>query len=94
MYIHIAFGQPEKTSGTIKEQLAAIAPTLEKLCNQKEQRLKDFSDVQTQIQEICGEIAGKLNLNDEVPVVDESDLSLKKLEEYNAQLQELQKEKV
>ncbi|XP_057529530.1 65-kDa microtubule-associated protein 1 isoform X2 [Amaranthus tricolor] len=86
-------GMPEKTSGTIKEQLAAIAPTLEKLCNQKEQRLKDFSDVQTQIQEICGEIAGKLNLNDEVPVVDESDLSLKKLEEYNAQLQELQKEK-
>ncbi|KMT12821.1 hypothetical protein BVRB_4g089140 [Beta vulgaris subsp. vulgaris] len=86
-------GMPEKTSGTIKEQLAAVAPTLEKLCLQKEERLRDFSDVQTQIQEICGEIAGKLNLNDEAPVVDESDLSLKKLEEYHAQLQELQKEK-
>lgn len=86
-------GMPEKTSGTIKEQLAAVAPTLEKLCKQKEQRLRDFSDVQTQIQEICGEIAGKLNLNGEAPVVDESDLSLKKLEEYHAQLQELQKEK-
>lgn len=86
-------GMPEKTSGTIKEQLEAVAPTLEKLCLQKEERLRDFSDVQTQIQEICGEIAGKLNLNDEAPVVDESDLSLKKLEEYHAQLQELQKEK-
>lgn len=86
-------GMPEKTSGTIKEQLAAVAPTLEKLCLQKEERLRDFSDVQTQIQEICGEIAGKINLNDEAPVVDESDLSLKKLEEYHAQLQELQKEK-
>ncbi|KNA04536.1 hypothetical protein SOVF_198810 [Spinacia oleracea] len=87
------FGMPEKTCGTIKEQLAAVAPTLEKLCKQKEQRLREFSDVQTQIQEICGEIAGKLNLNDEAPVVDESDLSLRKLEEYLAQLQELQKEK-
>lgn len=86
-------GMPEKTSGTIKEQLEAVAPTLEKLCLQKEERLRDFSDVQTQIQEICGEIAGKINLNDEAPVVDESDLSLKKLEEYHAQLQELQKEK-
>ncbi|KAH9607233.1 hypothetical protein KSS87_021297 [Heliosperma pusillum] len=87
------FGKPEKTSGTIKEQLAAIAPTLEKLCKQKEERLREFSDVQAQIQKICGEIAGKLNLNEQPPVVDESDLSLKKLEEYHAQLQELQKEK-
>ncbi|KAL8144247.1 hypothetical protein V2J09_017279 [Rumex salicifolius] len=82
---------PEKTSGTIKEQLAEIAPTLEHLCKQKEERLEDISDVQIQIQRICGEITG--NLNDQTPVVDESDLSLKKLEEYQAQLQELQKEK-
>jgi protein regulator of cytokinesis 1 len=34
-----------------------------------------------------------LNLND-VPAVDESDLTLKKLEEYQSELQELQKEKV
>ncbi|XP_021755656.1 65-kDa microtubule-associated protein 1-like [Chenopodium quinoa] len=87
-----AVGMPEKTSGTIKEQLAAVAPTLEKLCKQKEYRLREFSDVLRQIQEISGEIAGKLNLND-APVVDESDLSLSKLEEYYAQLQDLQKEK-
>ncbi|RVW79867.1 65-kDa microtubule-associated protein 1 [Vitis vinifera] len=85
-------GIPDKTSGTIKEQLAAIAPTLEQLWKQKEERVKEFSDVQTQIQKICGEIAGNSNLS-EVPVVDEADLSLKKLDEFQGQLQELQKEK-
>ncbi|KAG8636988.1 65-kDa microtubule-associated protein 1-like isoform X2 [Manihot esculenta] len=85
-------GMPEKTSGTIKEQLAAIAPALEQLWKQKEERVKEFSDVQSQIQKICGEISGNLNLN-EAPAVDETDLSLKKLDKYHAQLQELQKEK-
>ncbi|CAI0379316.1 unnamed protein product [Linum tenue] len=85
-------GTPEKTSGTIKEQLEAIAPALEQLWKQKEERVREFSDVQSQIQKICGEISGSLSTN-ETPVVDESDLSLKKLDEYNAHLQELQKEK-
>ncbi|KAB1215139.1 65-kDa microtubule-associated protein 1 [Morella rubra] len=88
-------GIPEKTSGTIKEQLAAIAPALEQLWKQKEERVEEFSDVQAQIQKICGEIAGNLNINNHAstPAVDESDLSLKKLDEYHSQLQELQKEK-
>ncbi|KAI9385639.1 hypothetical protein POPTR_011G092500v4 [Populus trichocarpa] len=85
-------GLPEKASGTIKEQLAAIAPILEQLWEQKAERVKEFSDVQTQIQKICGEIAGNLNINGN-PTVDDADLSLKKLDEYHAQLQELQKEK-
>ncbi|KAM7504229.1 hypothetical protein LguiB_003133 [Lonicera macranthoides] len=81
-----------KTSGTIKEQLAAIAPALEQLLKQKEERVKEFLDVQSQIQTICGEIAGS---SEQVgsPVVDDSDLSLKKLDEFHAHLQELQKEK-
>lgn len=85
--------QPDKTSGTIKEQLSAIAPTLEQLWKQKDKRIKEFSDVQSQIQKICGEIAGS---SEHVgsPAVDESDLSLKKLDEFRAQLLELQKEKV
>ena len=88
--------QPDKASGTIKEQLAAIAPILEQLWEQKEERITEFSDVQSQIQKICGEITGSLDPNDEkgVHAVDESDLSLKKLDEYQSQLQELQKEKV
>ncbi|XP_021898448.1 65-kDa microtubule-associated protein 1-like [Carica papaya] len=47
-------GIPEKTSGTIKEQLAAITPALEQLWKLKEERVKEFSDVQSQIQKICG----------------------------------------
>ncbi|KAE9596382.1 putative microtubule-associated protein, MAP65/Ase1/PRC1 [Lupinus albus] len=84
---------PENTCGTIKEQLAAIAPILEELWQKKEERIREFSDVQSQIQNICGEIAGNLNLSDAPPEVDESDLSLKKLDEYQSELQELQKEK-
>ncbi|KAJ8532546.1 hypothetical protein K7X08_012469 [Anisodus acutangulus] len=85
-------GIPEKTSGTIKEQLAAIAPTLEKLWKQKEDRIKEFFDVQSQIQKISSEIAGTSEQVESL-TVDESDLSVKKLDEFNAQLQELQKEK-
>ncbi|KAL2495871.1 65-kDa microtubule-associated protein 1 [Forsythia ovata] len=85
-------GIPGTTSGTIKEQLAAIAPALEKLWKQKEERIKEFSDVQSQIQTICAEIVGASE-EVESPTVDETDLSLKKLDEFQAQLQDLQKEK-
>ncbi|KAI5395698.1 hypothetical protein KIW84_062032 [Lathyrus oleraceus] len=69
-------------------------PTIQRISPklQPEERIKDFSDVQSQIQRICGEITGSLNHND-VPAVDESDLSLKKFEEYQSELHELQKEK-
>lgn len=87
------FLQPEKTSGTIKEQLEAIAPALEKLWKQKDERIKEFYDVQSQIRKICAEIDGTSE-QVESPVVDESDLSTKKLDEFRAQLQDLQKEKV
>lgn len=86
-------GFPEKASGTIKEQLEAIAPALEKLWKQKEERVREFSDVQSQIQKICGEIAPNISEQNGPPAVDESDLSLKRLDEYQAKLQELQKEK-
>ncbi|KAH0941998.1 hypothetical protein HID58_001635, partial [Brassica napus] len=84
-------GIPDKTSGTIKEQLSAIAPALEQLWQQKEERLREFSGVQSQIQKICEEIAG--GLSNGPLVVDESDLSLKRLDDYKSKLQELQKEK-
>ncbi|KAJ0601505.1 putative microtubule-associated protein, MAP65/Ase1/PRC1 [Helianthus annuus] len=83
---------PEKTSGTINEQLASIAPALEQLWKKKEERIKEFSDVQAQIKKICREIAGSNELAGSV-TVDVSDLSLKKLEEFHNRLQELQKEK-
>ncbi|CAA7025336.1 unnamed protein product [Microthlaspi erraticum] len=84
-------GIPDKLSGTIKEQLSAIAPALEQLWQQKEERVREFSEVQSQIQKICEEIAG--GLSNGPHVVDESDLSLKRLDDYHIKLQELQKEK-
>lgn len=88
--------QPDKTTGTIKEQLEAISPFLEKLCREKDKRVREFADVQLQIQTIRGEIAGSLQVGDhmETPRVNEDDLSTKKLNEFLSELQALQKEKV
>lgn len=93
---HFAILQPDNSSGTIKEQLTDIAPMLEKLLKQKEDRIKEFSDVQSEIQKICAEIAGNIEIDDHVKTseVDESDLTLEKLDEFQSQLHELRKEKV
>jgi protein regulator of cytokinesis 1 len=88
--------QPEKTSGTIKQQLAAIAPTLEQLNKKKNERVREFVSVQSQIDQICGEIAGTTEVGEQVatPQVNEDDLTLERLEDFRSQLQELEKEKV
>jgi protein regulator of cytokinesis 1 len=88
--------QPEKTTGTIKQQLAAIAPTLEQLTKQKNERKREFVNVQSQIDQICGEIAGTIEVGEQVttPQVNEDDLTLERLEDFRSQLQELEKEKV
>ncbi|XP_068635410.1 65-kDa microtubule-associated protein 1-like [Aristolochia californica] len=88
-------GIPDKSTGTIKEQLDAIAPLLEHLWQQKEERMKVFTDVQSQIQKIRAEISGNLDVIEKAgpPTVDEEDLSLKKSDDFQSQLQELQKEK-
>ena len=44
--IFFILSQTENTSGTIKEQLATIAPVLEQLWQQKEERIKEFLDAQ------------------------------------------------
>ncbi|KAK3130811.1 hypothetical protein QOZ80_6BG0498330 [Eleusine coracana subsp. coracana] len=88
-------GIPDKTTGTIKEQLSAISPSLEQLCKKRESRVKEFADIQLQIQMLRGEIAGNLKVGDhlETPHVNEDDLSVKKLNEFLSELQALQKEK-
>ncbi|THU71669.1 hypothetical protein C4D60_Mb04t03910 [Musa balbisiana] len=95
MLILIWSSAARSVPGTIKEQLVAIAPVVEQLCKQKEERIKEFDNTLLQIQKIRGEISGTLKLGEQVetPVVDEEDLSLKKLDEYKLQLQELQREK-
>uniref|UniRef100_A0A6N2JX80 65-kDa microtubule-associated protein 8 n=1 Tax=Salix viminalis TaxID=40686 RepID=A0A6N2JX80_SALVM len=88
-------GRPEKMSGTLKEQLDAITPALREMRLRKEQRMNQFRSVQGQIQKICAEIAGQSVYDDSITnvIVNENDLSLKKLDEYQIELQRLCNEK-
>ncbi|KAG5521846.1 hypothetical protein RHGRI_034166 [Rhododendron griersonianum] len=88
-------GRPEKMTGTLKEQLDSITPALREMQLRKEERVKQFQAVQNQIRRISAEIAGQSQC-DEQPskiTVNENDLSQKKLEEYQTELQRLHKEK-
>ncbi|PWA98831.1 microtubule-associated protein 65-8 [Artemisia annua] len=87
--------RPEKMAGTLKEQLGAIAPALQKLQMRKAERMKQFRTVQSQIQKIAAEIAGQSEYDDSLPdiIVNENDLSLKKLEEYQLELRRLHADK-
>ena len=61
------------------------------------ERIKQLADFRSQIEKINGEISGLATSNDlpSLPIdVDEFDLSLRKIGEYQSQLQTLQKEKV
>jgi protein regulator of cytokinesis 1 len=83
--------QPEKMTGTLKEQLNSITPALQEMQMRKEARLKQFREVQTEIQRIASEIAGRPE--NEAITVNQEDLSLKKLEEHQSELQRLKREK-
>ena len=70
------------------------SPLLEETCQKKEEQIQQIRDVKTQIQKISNEIAGYVMLSPSSITVDENDLSLRNFEEYQKQLQVLQKEKV
>ncbi|RLN04357.1 hypothetical protein C2845_PM13G23590 [Panicum miliaceum] len=84
-------GRPEKMAGTLKEKLNSITPALQEMQMRKEARVKQFMEVQTEIQRIASEIAGRLGA--EAVTVNEEDLSLKKLEEFQSELQRMKREK-
>lgn len=86
--------QPEKLTGTLKEQLNSITPALQEMQLRKEARLKRFKEVQEEIHIIASEIAGISDNYNEIIVVNEGDLSMKKLDEFQNELQRLKKEKV
>ena len=62
----------------------------------KKERVTHFLDAQVQIIKICGEIYGNLKHDDGrlKPIVDEEDLSMKRLDELHLQLQQLHSENV
>lgn len=82
--------QSDQNSGSLKAELRAIIPELEEMKKRKCERRNQFIEVLEHIQKIKMEIYATSFKT----VLDESDLSLRKLEELRAQLQALEKEKV
>lgn len=85
----------EKKSSSLKAQLAMVTPLVEELKVKKEERIKQFADIKSQIEKINGEISGYSQLVDSVSSLnlEDHDLSLRKLGEYQSHLRTLQKEK-
>ncbi|KAM1859729.1 hypothetical protein ACFX13_011994 [Malus domestica] len=94
-YPSIPVNSPEKMVGTLKEQLDSLTPALREMRLRKEDRVNKFRAVQGQIQKISAEIAGQSEYEDlsSNVMVNENDLSPKKLEEYQTELQRLHNEK-
>ncbi|MFQ6646613.1 hypothetical protein Gotur_019356, partial [Gossypium turneri] len=90
-----SFSFSRKGKGTLKQQISYIRPVLEELRSKKKQRVKEFTETQSQIVKICAEIAGNgQSMMSSDPQVDERDLTVKKLGELKSHLQELQNEKI
>jgi protein regulator of cytokinesis 1 len=89
------FVQVEKLGGTLMEQLAKVEPVLDDLRRRRDERVNEFLAVQLHIVRLQAEISGTINHGDPAaPLVDETDLSIKRLTELKTQLNELQAEKV
>lgn len=79
----------------MKQQIATIRPVLEDLRSKKDERIKEFLKIKSQISQICDEIAGCGQYKSVTDSdVNQSDLTSKKLGELKSHLQELQNEKV
>lgn len=88
------FPRSEKLGGTLMEQLAKIEPVLEDLRRRRDERVNEFKAIQSKIVRLQAEISGAIDHGDPAaPVVDENDLSLKRLGELKEHLNDLQTEK-
>ncbi|XP_043718075.1 65-kDa microtubule-associated protein 3-like [Telopea speciosissima] len=85
--------QCDQKAGNLKEELRAIVPELEEMRKRKCERRNQFVEVLQKIQKISNEICSSTDYNPSMVVVDETDLSVRKLDELHRQLQALQKEK-
>ncbi|PWZ53542.1 DNA-directed RNA polymerase II subunit RPB2 [Zea mays] len=84
--------QSNKKLQGLREELNAIVPYLEEMRKKKVERWDQFVDVIEQIKKVASEIRPADIVPFRIPV-DQSDLSLRKLEELTKELQSLQKEK-
>ncbi|KAL3338690.1 hypothetical protein AABB24_027689 [Solanum stoloniferum] len=87
--------QSEKMSASLKEQLGVIMPLVDDLKAKKDERVKQFADIKTQIEKITSEISGSCNIVNSLSTLnlEEHDLSTRKLSECQSHLRALQKEK-
>ncbi|KAF7153693.1 hypothetical protein RHSIM_Rhsim01G0147600 [Rhododendron simsii] len=96
-YICSAMGERplpmRQNSGSLKEELEAIVPLLEDMRKRKIERRNQFVEVTDQIRNISKEICVSTEDSLCMVVLNESDLSLKRLEELHTHLLALQKEK-
>ncbi|KAL5722033.1 hypothetical protein ACHQM5_005603 [Ranunculus cassubicifolius] len=86
------YSTPEKRSASLKKQLASLLSKVEDLRTKKEERMKQFANIKAQIEKISGEISGSNPLSNDTSM-EENDLSIRKLNEYQTRLQSLNKEK-
>lgn len=86
----------DKKAKSLKGQVASVKPLVEDLKHKKEERMKQFTDIKTQIEKITSEIAGYGSNVSSMSTLDldEQDLSVRKLTEHQSKLRALQKEKV
>ncbi|XP_060170141.1 65-kDa microtubule-associated protein 3-like [Lycium barbarum] len=82
--------QSDQSQGGLKAELRAVLPELEEMRKRRSDRKNQFIEVMKQIQKIKNEI---YRFTSTSLVVDESDLSLRKLEELHTELHALQQEK-
>ncbi|XP_042457233.1 65-kDa microtubule-associated protein 6-like [Zingiber officinale] len=90
--VHLKIGN----STSLKEKLGLLTPLLEDLTAKKEDRIKQFSDLLSQIEKLNAEIVGFSRCCDaagDTFKIEEHNLSTRKLAEYQAKLRNLQKEK-
>ncbi|GAA0143305.1 non-motor microtubule binding protein [Lithospermum erythrorhizon] len=87
--------QSEKNINSLKEQLAVVTTLLEDLKQKRERRLKQFVDLKEQIDKLYVEVSGYGQIVDKMDSfnLEEQDISLRKLSEYQSHLNILQKEK-
>ncbi|KAD7117594.1 hypothetical protein E3N88_04862 [Mikania micrantha] len=85
----------EKKASSLKGQLMIVTPLVENLKSKKEERIKQVADIKSQIEKINSEILGYNQITNTFSSLnlEEQDLSIRKLDEYQSQLHSLQKEK-
>lgn len=86
--------QSDNNPGSLKEELKAILPQVEEMRKRKIDRKNQFLEVLEHIQNLKFEIHRPIGNTSCSTMLNETDLSLRKLEELHRELQALQTEKV